>query len=317
MKDLRQTDIRDAFFDQLYEIAKTDPRVMFLTADMGAFSLLRFKKDLPRQYYNVGVAEQNMISVAAGLALAGKKVFVYSIIPFTTLRCFEQIKIDFCCMRLPVTIVGMGPGLTYGSDGPTHHAIHDVAVMRTLPEMTIYNPSDAVSSQACARLAYDSRTPCYIRLEKGCLPVNHAPDDTFRDGLKVTRAGRQITLIASGMMVHTAHEAARILEQDAGLSVRVVDLYRLKPMNEEKILWLADSSQGLITLEENCLSGAIGSSVAEVLVDHRRTTPLKRIALPDQHCLTLGTREILLGTLGLDAQGISRTVGAWWREIQQ
>ena len=131
---LSSIDTRDAFFFDLYNIARNDRQVVFLTADMGAYSLARFKKDLPKQYINVGVAEQNMVSVAAGLSLSGKKVFIYSITPFTTFRCFEQIKIDLSGMNLPVVIVGMGTGFTYSGDGPTHHAIHDLAVMRVLPD---------------------------------------------------------------------------------------------------------------------------------------------------------------------------------------
>ncbi|HCJ66263.1 MAG TPA: 1-deoxy-D-xylulose-5-phosphate synthase, partial [Elusimicrobia bacterium] len=116
---LSDVDMRDAFFDEVYNIAKSDPNVIFLTADMGAYSLVRFKKELSNQFINVGIAEQNMVSIAAGFALGGKKVFIYSIIPFITLRCYEQIKVDLCCMNLPVTIIGVGVGLTYGSDGPT------------------------------------------------------------------------------------------------------------------------------------------------------------------------------------------------------
>src|SRR3989338_1388709 len=141
-------DIRDAFFDELFEIAKDDSNVVFITADMGAQSLIRFKGSLSSQFINVGVAEQNMISIAAGLALVGKKVFVYTIIPFATLRCYEQIRNDLCCMNLPVTIIGVGPGFCYASDGPTHHATQDIAVMRVLPEITILNPSDSIMANA-------------------------------------------------------------------------------------------------------------------------------------------------------------------------
>jgi len=165
-------DIRDAFFDELYEIASGDKNVMFLTADVGAWSLDRFKEDLPAQYINVGVAEQNLVSVAAGLALGGKKVFIYSIAAFIIQRCYEQIKIDLFQMRLPVTIIGSGPGLTYGSDGPTHHATNDIEIIRVLP-LTIITPSSPEEAKEAAVIGYQSKLPVYIRLGKssGKLPA--------------------------------------------------------------------------------------------------------------------------------------------------
>ena len=129
-------DIRDAFFNQLYEIAAQDRNVVLLTADMGAMAIDRFRRELPDQFINVGVAEQNMVSVAAGMALCKKKVFIYAIAPFVTMRCYEQIKVDISGMCLPVTIVGAGPGIAYDFDGPTHHAVQDMAIMRALPNMT-------------------------------------------------------------------------------------------------------------------------------------------------------------------------------------
>ena len=128
-------DIRDALFDELYDIMKVDSRVMLLVADMGAWKMEQIVRDLPQQYMNVGIAEQNLIGVAAGLALVGRRVFVYGIAAFVSDRCYEQIKMDLCEMNLPVTIIGAGPGLSYGSDGPSHHAIHDIAVMSQFPNM--------------------------------------------------------------------------------------------------------------------------------------------------------------------------------------
>ena len=162
-----QVDMRDAFFDKLYDIAAKDKKVIFLTADMGAFSLERFKKNLKPQYFNVGVAEQNMVSVAAGLALSGKNVFIYSIVPFVTQRCYEQIKVDLSLMNLPVTIIGSGPGFSYNSDGPTHHALQDLAIIRALPNMTILSPSDSDMAEAFAMLSYKNKGPTYVRLDKG------------------------------------------------------------------------------------------------------------------------------------------------------
>ena len=160
-------DIRDAFFDALYEIALKDSKVVLLVADMGAFSLDRFRKDLPDQYYNVGIAEQNLINVATGLAIGGKKVFTYAIAPFIIQRCYEQLKVNLSAMNLPITVIGMGTGICYTNDGPTHHATQDVANIRALPNFNILSISDPFSAKQAIRIAYNNSQPTYIRLDKG------------------------------------------------------------------------------------------------------------------------------------------------------
>lgn len=312
---ISDVDMRDAFFDELYDIAKDDPQVIFLTADMGAFSLVRFKKDLAKQYINVGVAEQNMVSIAAGLALGGKTVFIYSIVPFVTLRCYEQIKIDVCCMNLPITIIGAGVGLTYGSDGPTHHATHDIAVMRALPEITILNPSDSVMTRNFARIAYESISPVYVRIEKGKLPLIYdGKGSSFSDGIVEVKSGSDLTIISTGIMVHQALEAAEILAKHS-IAVSVLDLYRIKPLNVEFLLKFIDKSKCIVTLEENSIIGGIGSAISEVLSDSARTKPLKRIAIPDQHCFKSGNRESLHASYSLDTDSIVKSIINWYAEI--
>lgn len=305
---ISEIDMRDAFFDELYNIARMDKQVVFLTADMSAYSLGRFKNDLKGQYINVGIAEQNMVSIAAGLALGGKTVFVYGIVPFVTLRCYEQIKVDLCCMNLPVTIIGVGAGYTYGSDGPTHHATQDIAVMRALPEMTILNPSDSVATAAFARMSYKSPGPTYIRIERGKLPLIYEDrGDDFSDGLSQIRTGSDLTIIATGVMVHNALMAADKLKQHS-VSAGVVDLYRLKPLNCEMLLKIIDKTRRIVTLEENTIIGGIGSAVSEILADNSRSVPLKRIAIPDQHCFESAERESLHAIFNLDRDGIVKTI---------
>ena len=303
-------DIRDAFFDELYNIAKNDPRVILLVADMGAFSLVKFKNDFPDQFINVGIAEQNMVSVAAGLALAGRKVFIYTIIPFITQRCYEQIKIDLCSMNLPVTILGVGPGLTYGNDGPTHHGTQDIAIMRALPEITILNPSSAIMAAASMNIGYKNSGPTYIRIDKGKIPEIYNQNSDFSDGLAELKNGGELTVIATGIMVHQALKTAQELNNQS-ISTGVVDLYRIKPLNKEKLSRIIDNSKRLVTLEENSIIGGIGSAISEFLTDNGKTIPLKRIALPDQHCFESGDRESLLAFYNLDTNGIMKTVSEW------
>ena len=308
-------DLRDAFFDELYELARKDKDLIFLTADMGAFSLKRFKKDMPRQYFNVGVAEQNMISVAAGLSLGGKNVFVYSIVPFVTLRCYEQIKIDFCCMNLPVTLVGIGAGVTYGGDGPTHHATHDIAVMRVLPEMTIVNPSDAALTRMSARFAYNNTTPTYIRIEKGTLPAIHSEDADYQSGLSALSQGADVTILATGIMVHNALDVAERL-QEKGVSTGVVDIYRVKPLNQNLLLRHINRSKNIVTLEDNSIIGGLGSMISEVFCDCQVNKPLKRIAMPDCHCFESFQREALHTLYQLDVEAVTRTVLDWLSAVK-
>lgn len=304
-------DMRDAFFDEVYNIAKKDRNVIFLTADMGAFSLGRFKKDLPEQYINMGVAEQNMISIAAGLTLGGKKVFAYGIAPFVTMRCYEQIKVDLCCMNLPVTIVSVGSGFTYGSDGPSHHATHDIAVMRTLPEITILNPSDPIMASACARISYENDGPKYVRVERGKLPLLYSEqNEGFANGLSVLKEGSDMIIIATGIMVHRALEAAERLSKNS-IYAGVVDLYRIKPVNAKILIDVIGKCKKIVTIEENSLLGGIGTIISEFLSDYGVHIPLKRIGTKDSHCYDYGDRDWINFRLGLDTDGIVDSILNW------
>ncbi|MGD0335693.1 MAG: transketolase C-terminal domain-containing protein [Candidatus Omnitrophota bacterium] len=302
---LSDIDIRDAFFDELYEIAREDKEVLFLTADMGALSLEKFKRDLPRQYINVGIAEQNMISVAAGLTLGGKKVFVYAIAPFITQRCYEQIKIDLACMRLSVTIIGAGAGIVYNSDGFTHHAIQDIAIMRALPGMTILNPADSVTAAAVVRIARNSNGPVYVRIDKGKLPLLYDKKNNFSEGMAVLKDGRDLMIIATGTMVHQAFKAADRLARHS-IDAGIIDLYRIKPINEDLFLTAVKKARRIATLEEHSIIGGIGSAVSEILADRGMALPLKRIGIADEYCRSCGDREWMRKDYGLDIENICK-----------
>jgi len=300
-------DLRDAFFDALYDIAKDDSNVLCLAADMGAFSLNRFKKDLSRQYINVGVAEQNLVSVAAGLALGGKRVFLYAIAPFITQRCYEQIKIDLSCMCLPVTLIGVGAGIAYSSDGPTHHATQDIAALRALPAMTILNPSDSTSAAAAARIAYQSSGPVYIRIDKGRFPLLYDAEDSLSDGLSLVKDGSDAVIVTTGVMVHRAREVADKLRKHS-IDAGIVDVFLLKPMNEEKLLGIVEQYGRVITLEEHSIIGGLGSAVCEILIDRQKAVPVKRIALADTYCEGYGDRQWMHEFYGLDVKNVTRTI---------
>jgi len=303
MTDLARTQMRDAFIDRLFERAKADRSIIFVSNDFGAPSLDRFREELPDQYINAGIAEQNIISIAAGLAMAGKKVFVYSIASFITLRCFEQIKLDICCHRLPVTVIGVGACYSYPEDGPTHHATEDIAIMRTLAGMELYSPADSGTAQQLVDVVLEQRAPSYIRLDKFLSP----PLGRGQDGIREFGIGRDFALLATGVMVHRALEVSRRLEEK-GYEVTVLDLYRLKPLSSERLLELLPEFGRLVSLEEHTANGGLGSLLAEFIVDHGLSLPLRRFAVDDAYLYGYGSRERLHSLAGLDCDAIERAI---------
>jgi len=303
--------MRDAFIDELYKIAEQDRQVVLLSDDLGAPSLDKFRRDLGSQYINIGIAEQNMVSIAAGLALGGKLVFMYGIASFLSLRCYEQIKLDLCCMGLPVTALGVGAGYAYSTAGPTHHAIEDIAIMRALPGMTILNPSDSVMAAAFAEMTYRNPGPKYVRFDREKLPVlYHAQNNDFSDGLTNLETGHDLAIIATGIMVHQAFEVAEKLAKHS-IDAGIIDFYRLKPVNEDLLLKIIDQSKQIVTLEESLICGGIGSIVAEILADNGRIVPLKRIGTQDQCCFEYGGREAIHAFWGLGVDDVTNTILEW------
>lgn len=303
--------MRDAFFSSLYEIAARDKQVILLVADNGAIVLDNFRQNIPEQFINVGVAEQNMIGVATGLAMRGKIVYAYTIIPFAVMRCFEQIRVDVCWNNLPVKVVGVGAGITYFTLGPTHHATEDIALMRSLPRMTVLNPSDDTMVRSLARLTYQLQEPVYLRLDRVGQPLIYANhEDNFADGLSVLKTGRDLWLVATGRMVLTAQQVAQELSNHS-IDAGIIDLYRIKPLNTELLLKTIGGTRYIATLEENSVIAGIGSAVAEILAESGQTFQFKRLGLPDKFCEQYGPREYLLTLHNLDAEGVKDTILKW------
>lgn len=303
--------MRDAFFDRLYTIAKQDKRVILLVDDFGAPSLDKFRQDLVDQYYNIGISEQSMVSVAAGLALSNKIVYMYAIAPFVTLRCFEQIKIDLCLMNLPVTAVGVGAGFAYDTAGPTHHAVEDIAVMRILPNMNVFSPADSIAAAALAEHSYKMPGPKYIRLDRGKTPLYYQNQEVdFNRGLSVVKSGRDLYIIATGLMVGRALEVARELAQHS-IDAGVIDVFCLKPFNHTSFLKSIEKVKKIVTLEEHLVSGGLGSIIAEVLLDHQAEKRLKRLAIADEQCFSYGDRGSLQAACGLDVDTIIKQIISW------
>jgi transketolase len=308
------TDIRDAFFGEVYRLAKEDRRIMVLTDDQSAFALDKMRSDLPAQYFNVGIAEQNLISVAAGMALGGLKPYVCGISNFVSLRCCEQVSVDLCAMNLPVTIVASGGGLTYASDGPTHHSTQDVAVMRTMPNLTILNPSDSRLTSACARMCNAHPGPSYVRIEKGLLPELYLADQSFESGFGVLRQGTDVLIISTGFMTHVAVRVAERLH-NRGVQAGVLDLFRLKPLQDEFLLEQLRRVRAVVVLEEQTPVGGVGSLVCEILAEASLGTPVRRFHLPDAPCYRYGSRDWLHRQFGLDEAKIEASIAKWFQTL--
>lgn len=294
-------DVRDAFFDSLVEIAGADPSIIVITDDMGAFGLEEFKRRYPDRYLNPGIAEQNLINVASGLAHGGMRPVVYGIATFMTLRCLEQIRLGLCWPGLPVTIVASGPGYAYAYDGPTHHAVQDVAIVRTLPGITIFNPSEAASTAASARLALTSPGPSYVRLEKGALPALHGESTDFARGFAVSGTGRHVAIVSTGYAVHLASRVAAALAAD-GIAASVVDVFRLKPVHSADLVGALTDFRQVVVIDEASETGGLASIVAEAAMSEGVALPLKRFSLPDRESDAYGSRDWLLERGGLHVE---------------
>lgn len=304
--------MRESFFKTLYNLAKKDSRIVLISADTGALYHDEFKENLSRQYINAGVSEQNMIGVAAGLALSDRIVYVYGIIPFVTMRCYEQIRVDICSMDLPVTIVGVGPGLDYSTLGLTHHAPEDITIIGALPGMKIYNPCDDLTAGLCVRACYKQTGPKYVRLDREGSPLvyRRIKDINFSDGFSLLKQGKDLYIIATGRMVLRGLEAAESLSR-AGISTGVIDLFRIKPFNDEGIWRIIKTAGYVVSLEEHFVRGGIGSLIAEMLAVKKKAPLLNALGLESKFCREYGTRNYLQRLNGLDIDSIINRIKNW------
>lgn len=305
-------DMRDAFFEELFHIAKADKNVILLHADQGAMTFKKFYREIPKQIVNVGIAEQTMIGVAAGLALAEKKVFVHAISTFLTLRCYEQIKVDLSVMNLPVTIAGVGPGFTYGADGPTHHSNQDIAIMRAIPHIRILNATDIFNLSVFPHIAYSQPQLTYIRFEKGKFPDMYSHRaNTLLDGLALLKSGKRFCIISTGTMTHKAIEIANVLKNENDFDIAVIDIYQLKPLNEKLLRKLLEPFEFICTLEEHLSYGGLATIIADFLADYSLNKKFLRIGLPDEHCFVYGDRDYMHKQIGISGPKIIEKISTF------
>ncbi len=293
----------------IYKAALADPKVVFLTGDLGHAHLDDFKENLPGQYFNVGIAEQNMIGIAAGLALSGHRVFAYSIAPFVTLRCLEQIKVDICYQNVGVVVIGVAAGYAYSTCGCTHHAIEDIAAMKALPNMQIYSPSNPFEGRLITEYLIKASHPAYLRIGKGGEPnAKKEYDLKIGKGL-VVKPGKDITIFATGTVVNEAVAASNILEQH-GISTEVINIHTIKPLDKELIEKTARTKDAIFVLEEHNIIGGLGESVARVICEcGGNKKPIFRcLGIPDEYNHRVGCHQYMLSCYDLNAEAVARKV---------
>lgn len=294
---------RSAYGMELAELGEAHPEIVVLDADISKSTCTyHFARRFPERAFNFGVAEQNMMAAAAGLATVGKLPFVSTYAVFATMRACEQVRTFIAYPRLNVRIVATHGGVSVGWDGVTHQGTEDVGMMRTIPGMTIVCPADATSTQAAVRACLDHDGPMYIRLGRNPTPVIYEDEFRFELGKAFMVAdGRDLTIIASGAILAECIEAAEALEAE-GISVRLLDMHTVKPVDEEAILSAAEETGAIVTAEDHNIHGGLASAVAEVLVQ-RRPTPMEVVALRDTFGES-GPPESLLEKYGLSSAHI-------------
>ncbi|MES2206962.1 MAG: transketolase C-terminal domain-containing protein [Pseudomonadota bacterium] len=306
--------MRDAFLETLFDVMENEERSFFLSADFGAPALDKIRERMPDRFLNIGIAEQNLINVAAGLSLEGYIVFAYAIAPFITMRCYEQIRINLALLSdvrtLNVNLIGVGAGYSYVVSGPTHQCLEDLSIMRTLPNMQVYSPADHISASKLVDICIKNTGPKYLRFDAQTLPALYTdlcPDIT--QGFYVHRLGSSsISLVATGYMVHTALAVAKQLDE-IGYSVGVIDIFSLSLFSTQALKKQLECYSSIVTLEEGFQGrGGLDALMAAFISRHNLPIRLLPIGIEGGYRFDLGSREILHGNVGIDSKSILERV---------
>ena len=314
MSDVKKIATRDGYGEALVELGNKTDRVVVLDADLAAATKTGvFQKAFPDRHIDCGIAEANMMSVAAGLALSGKVPFVSSFAMFAAGRAYEQIRNSIGYPHLNVKIGASHAGISVGEDGASHQCNEDIALMRVIPGMTVINPSDYIEAKAAVHAACDLNGPVYLRFGRLAVPViNDRPDYKFEIGKGVTlRDGKDLTIVATGLCVSESLEAAALLAAD-GIDARVINIHTIKPLDEELIIRAAKETDFLVTVEEHSVIGGLGAAVAGVLCE-KCPAKLRRIGVNDVFGES-GPALQLLDKYGLNAKGIYNNITAYMKE---
>lgn len=298
---------RKSFTDTLLELAKKDKDIIAVTSDArGSVTLGDFADQLPEQFVECGIAEQDAVGISAGLAHSGKKVFVCGPACFYVARSLEQVKVDLAYSENPVKILGVSGGVAYGALGATHHSLHDIAALRTFPGMNIVLPCDARQTKKLVELLVDYPQPVYVRVGRAAVPEVYENDDfEFKMGkANMLLDGSDITIIAAGETVYHAYHAGLKLKEQ-GISARVLDMSCIKPCDKEAVIKAAQDTKRIITVEEHSMFGGLGAMVTEIISEN--PVPVRIIGIPDENVVH-GTNKEIFAHYGLDTEGIVKNV---------
>lgn len=298
---------RKSFTDTLLELARKDKDIVAVTSDAsGSVTLNDFVKELPKQFVEVGIAEQNAVGISAGLASTGKKVFVCGPACFYVARSLEQVKVDLAYSKINVKILGVSGGVSYGALGSTHHSLHDIAVLRTFPDMHVVLPCDVKQTRKLVEQLVDYPNPVYVRVGRNAVPDVYQ-DDSFEFEIGKANTlmdGNDITLIGTGETVFHCYEAAKKLKEQ-GINARVIDMHTLKPADTEAIIKAAKETGKIITVEEHSVFGGLGAIVSETVVQNY-PVPVKILGIPDENAIHAKPLTIFKH-YGIDVEGIYNT----------
>jgi len=302
--------MRNTFVKTLVKLAEQDERIFIITPDLGFSVLEEFEEKFPDRFLNVGIAEANAISIASGLALSGKIVYVYSIIPFVTMRPFEQIRVDVAYMNTNVRLVGVGAGVTYGPAGATHHSVEDIAIMRALPNMTVFSPCDPYEVEKITEESISHQGPIYFRLAKKGEPII----SDISNKIKIGKANyikekeeNNIAILFTGNASDIALEVEEILTKK-GYSSDVVSMHSIKPFDYEALSSIVSSKEYIFTIEEHSIIGGLGSVVSEYISESLFNPKFKRFALPDEYSHYVGSQFFIREKVGFTSKKISNDI---------
>lgn len=297
--------MRDVFIASLERLAKKDKKIILIVNDQGAPSLDSFKKNLPKQFFNAGISEQNIIGVAAGLSIKGFVPFIYSINSFILYRTIEYIKIDLCAMKQPVKIFGVGSGFSYPEDGPTHHSTEDVSFIGSLPNIELYNPSDSIIIDHIVKKVYKSNRPSVVRMDRQfCEPIYSKITPDIAQGFCELIKGKKNCIITTGFFTSRIKK----LIQENNINCALIDFFEIKNYNVKNLVNTIKKYRNIITVEEHSLRFGIGSIISTIISDNNLSIKLSRMGLLENRTFDYGTRDMLLHENKLDNESIKKTV---------
>ena len=306
--------MRDSFIEKLYERMFSDDSIFFVSADFGAPALDRLRADFADRFINVGIAEQNLINVATGLALEGFKVYAYAIALFLSMRAYEQIRTSISVLSqirdININLIGVGAGLSYDVTGPTHHCFEDSCIMTVLPNFVVFSPSDPVLTEKFVDYTLQQSGPKYIRLDGKAQPELYTEKDkiSFENGFSELRKGTDVCIVSTGYMTHLALKTAELMSQD-NIQTGVVDVYFLKPFNEKLLLKILSEYKHIVTMEEAFINkGGLDTIIEHLCFSNRLFVGMTKLGFGDKYVFEVGNREYLYKVNNLDQENIIKTI---------